>query len=271
MPALASKLNARSDDFKANAAAMRVLVDDLNAQAGAGRSRRRRGAARQAPGARQAAAARARRDAARPRHAVPRDRAARRAAHVHRQGGRRRRAGRRADRRHRPRLGRRLPDRLQRRHRQGRHLLPDDGQEAPARAGDRAAEPPAVHLPRRQRRRQPAEPGRRVSRPRALRPHLLQPGADERAGHPADRRRDGLVHGGRRLHAGDERRVDHRQEPGHDLPRRPAAGEGGDRRGGQRRRPGRRRRAHASLRRGRPPGPQRHARAGAGASRRWPT
>ena len=27
------------------------------------------------------------------------------------------------------------------------------------------------------------------------------------------------------------RRVDHRQEPGHDLPRRPAAGEGGDRRG----------------------------------------
>jgi 3-methylcrotonyl-CoA carboxylase beta subunit len=32
MPALASKLNARSDDFKANAAAMRVLVDDLNAK-----------------------------------------------------------------------------------------------------------------------------------------------------------------------------------------------------------------------------------------------
>ena len=32
------------------------------------------------------------------------------------------------------------------------------------------------------------------------------------------------------------RRVDHRQGPGHDLPRRPAAGEGGDRRGGDRRR-----------------------------------
>jgi 3-methylcrotonyl-CoA carboxylase beta subunit len=32
MPALASHLNARSDDFKANAAAMRVLVDDLNAK-----------------------------------------------------------------------------------------------------------------------------------------------------------------------------------------------------------------------------------------------
>ncbi|KQU74972.1 MULTISPECIES: carboxyl transferase domain-containing protein [unclassified Rhizobacter] len=32
MPALASKLSPRSEDFKANAAAMRVLVDDLNAK-----------------------------------------------------------------------------------------------------------------------------------------------------------------------------------------------------------------------------------------------
>ena len=32
MPALASKLNPRSEDFKANAAAMRALVDDLNAK-----------------------------------------------------------------------------------------------------------------------------------------------------------------------------------------------------------------------------------------------
>ncbi len=32
MPALASRLNARSEDFKANAAAMRALVDDLNAR-----------------------------------------------------------------------------------------------------------------------------------------------------------------------------------------------------------------------------------------------
>ena len=36
------------------------------------------------------------------------------------------------------------------------------------------------------------------------------------------------------------------QKPGHDLPRRPAAGEGGDRRGGQRRRARRRRRARAA-------------------------
>ena len=32
MPTLASKLNARSEEFKANAAAMRALVDDLNAK-----------------------------------------------------------------------------------------------------------------------------------------------------------------------------------------------------------------------------------------------
>ena len=32
MPTLASKLNPRSEDFKANAAAMRSLVDDLNAK-----------------------------------------------------------------------------------------------------------------------------------------------------------------------------------------------------------------------------------------------
>ena len=32
MPAIASKLNPRSEDFKANAAAMRALVDDLNAK-----------------------------------------------------------------------------------------------------------------------------------------------------------------------------------------------------------------------------------------------
>jgi 3-methylcrotonyl-CoA carboxylase beta subunit len=45
--------------------------------------------------------------------------------------------------------------------------------------------------------------GRGLSRPRAFRPHLLQPGADVGAGHPADRRRDGLVHRRRRLCAGD--------------------------------------------------------------------
>ena len=100
------------------------------------------------------------------------------------------------------RLGARVRDRVQRRHHQGRHLLPDDGEEAPARPGDRAREPAAVHLSGRLRRRQPAAAHRGVPRPRALRPHLLQPGDAVLARHPADRLRDGLVHGGRRLRAG---------------------------------------------------------------------
>ena len=74
--------------------------------------------------------------------------------------------------------------RRQRRHGEGRHLLSADGEEAPARAGHRAREPPALHLPRRFRRREPAEPGRGVSRPRSFRPHLLQPGDDVRRGIP---------------------------------------------------------------------------------------
>ena len=77
--------------------------------------------------------------------------------------------------------GPRVRDRRQRRHRQGRHLLPDDGQEAPARAGGRPAQPAAVHLPRGLRRRVPAAAGRRLPRPRALRPDLLQPGDDVRS------------------------------------------------------------------------------------------
>ena len=66
-------------------------------------------------------------------------------------------------------------------------------------------------------------------------------------GDPADRLRDGLVHGRRRLRAGDERRDGDRPRAGHDLPRRPAAGEGRDRRGGHRRGARRRRRARAHL------------------------
>ena len=57
------------------------------------------------------------------------------------------------DHRHRPRQRPRMRDRRQRRDGQGRHLLPDDGEEASARAGDRAREPPALHLPGRFRRR----------------------------------------------------------------------------------------------------------------------
>ena len=45
------------------------------------------------------------------------------------------------------------------------------------------AEPPAVRLPRRFRRRVPAAAGRGVPRQGALRPHLLQPGQPLGAGH----------------------------------------------------------------------------------------
>ena len=132
-----------------------------------------------------------------------------------------------------------MRDRRQRRHGQGRHLLPDDRQEAPPRAGDRAREPAAVPLPGRLGRRLPAAAGRGLPRPRALRPDLLQPGAAQLARHPADRAGDGLVHRRRRVRAGHVRRDGHRQGHRHDLPGRPAAGEGGHRRGGQRRGAGR--------------------------------
>ena len=92
-----------------------------------------------------------------------------------------------------------------------------------------AGEPPALRLPRRLRRCVPAAAGRGLPRPRALRPDLLQPGQPVRAPDPADRQRHGLVHGRRRLRAGHERRDRDRARPGHDLPRRPAAGEGRDR------------------------------------------
>ena len=81
------------------------------------------------------------------------------------------------------------------------------------------------------------------------------------AGHPADRRGDGLVHGGRRLHAGDVRRGGDRPQPGDDLPRRAAAGEGRHRRGRDGRGAGRRRPALAHVRRHRPPRRRRRARA----------
>ncbi len=139
--------------------------------------------------------------------------------------------------------------RRQRRDGEGRHLLPDHRQEAPARAADRAREPAALRVPRRFRRRVPAASGRGVSRSRALRPHLLQPGPDVGRAHSADCRRHGLVHGRRRLRAGDVGRDHHRQGHRHDFPWRPAARESRHRRGSDGRRARRRRRAHAPLRR----------------------
>ena len=72
------------------------------------------------------------------------------------------------------------------------------------------------------------------------------------AGPRPDRLRDGQLHRRRRLCAGDVRRERDRQEPGHDLPRRPAFGEGRDRGGDLGRGAWRRRPPRPQIRRGRP-------------------
>ena len=122
-----------------------------------------------------------------------------------------------------------------------------------------------MHLPGRFRRGVPAAAGRGLPRPRPLRAHLLQPGAHVGGGHPAARGGDGLVHCGRRLRPGDVRPEHHRAGHGHDLPRRAAAREGRDRRGGHGRGARRRRRARAHLGRRRRARELGRARAGAAA------
>ncbi len=205
MAQLPSTIDTGSAEFRANAERMRALVAELHEPPRRSGARRTAARARAPRRARQAAAARPRHEPARSRLAVPRTVAARRQRHV-----RRRHPRRRPHHRHRPRRGPRMRDRVQRLHHQGRHLLPDDGEEASARAGDRAREPAAVHLSGRFRRRQPAAPDRGVSRPRAFRPHLLQSGDAVGAAHSADRGGDGLVHRRRRLCAGDVGRDHHR-------------------------------------------------------------
>ncbi len=222
------------------------------------RRRRRRPLDRAPSRARQAAGPRTDRPAPRPGLRLPRAEPARRHRPLRRRGARA--PGIVTG--HRPDRGHDLRRRRQRRDRQGRHLLPDDRQEAPPRPGDRPREPAAVRLPRRLRRRVPAAPGRRLPGPRPLRADLLQPGPDVGRRHPAGRAGDGLVHGRRRVRPGDERRDRHRQGHGHDLPRRSAAGEGRDRRGRHARGAGRLRGPHPALRRRRPRGARRRARAG---------
>ena len=227
--------------------------------AGAHRARRcgRRRARDRAPSvARQAHGAGAHRPARRPRHGLPRAERARRLGHLRRPGaGGRHRDRDRGDR------GPLLRGRRERRHGQGRLVLPAHRQEAPARPGGRRAEPPAVRLPRRLGRRIPAPAGRRLPRPRALRAHLLQPGTPLGEEHRPGRRRDGLLHRRRRLRPGDERRDDHRRGNRHDLHRRPAAREGSHRRGRDGRGARRRGTPHAALRRRRPLRRLRRARA----------
>ena len=160
----------------------------------------------------------------------------------------RRRHARRGHRhRHRPRVRPRRHHHRQRRDGEGGHVLSGHREEASPRAADRAREPAAVSVSCRFRRRVPAAAGRCVSRSRTLRPHLLQSGAPVGRAHRAGRRGDGLVHRRRRVRAGDVGRDDHREGHGNHFSRRPAAREGGDRRGSDGAGSRRRGRAHAAL------------------------
>ena len=142
-PAMTRVAGARTSDptsregSRDNARAMHGLVDELNGEA---RHGSRRAVARRRPSA---TAARGKLTA---RERIERlvDPGAAflelsplaAVGHVRGRGaGRRHRHRHRAD----PRLA--VRDRRQRRHGEGRHLLPDDGEEAPARPGDRAGEP----------------------------------------------------------------------------------------------------------------------------------
>ena len=84
--------------------------------------------------------------------------------------------------------------------------LPGDGQGSTcARRRSPLGQPAALPLSCRLWRRDAAPTRTRSSRPRPLRPHLLQPGDDERGGHPAARRCPRVLDRRRRLRAGDER------------------------------------------------------------------
>ena len=146
-------------------------------------------------------------------------------------------------RRHRP--GRRPPlhDRRQRRHGEGRRLLPDDDQEGPPRPAIAAREPPAPGLPRRLRRASSCRCRTRSSptRTTSAGSSATTP-SSRRAGMPQIRRDHGQLRGRRGLPAGALRHG--ADDRGHrPVPRRPRAGEGGDRPGDRRR--GARRRADA--------------------------
>src|SRR5215212_1434824 len=108
-----------------------------------------------APGAGQAAGAREGRTPPRPRHGVPGALAPGGLRDVRWKG-----SGGRDNHGDRTRLGARGYGGRQRRDREGRHVLPDDGQKAPAGAGDSGAELSALHLPRRFGGRVPAVAGR---------------------------------------------------------------------------------------------------------------
>ncbi len=119
----------------------------------------------------------------------------------------------------------------QRRHRQGRHLLSDDGEEAPAGAGDRRARTscPAstwsIPAARSCRCRTRCFPTASISAASSTTRRSMSA-----AGIPQIAVVMGSCTAGGAYVPAMSRRDDHRRRAGHDLPRRPAAGEGRDRR-----------------------------------------
>ena len=207
-----------------------------------GRWRQVRGAA---PDPGQAPGPRAHRPAARPRLAVPRALAARRLGH-------RRPARRRPRRRHRPGRGHRVPDLGQRPDRARRHVVADH--RSPSRCGPTRS-PLRNRLPRDQPhrvgRRRPPQAGARSSCPAA--PTFKNLTRLSAAGIPTITVVFGSSTAGGAYVPGHERLHDLRQGPGQGVPRRPAAGEDGHRRGRRRGGAGRRRDARPHLGSRRPP------------------
>ena len=261
MARLRTHVDPSSETWRANDAAMRALVAELRAKTAALTERGAAGDERSIARHRERGKlpVRERIDrlldpgspflelcAARGERHVRRRRARRRHRHGHRQGQRHR-----------------VRHRRQRRDGQGRHVLPDDRQEAPPRPGDRArrtacrASTWSTRAARSCRSRTRSSPTATTSAASSTTRRSMSA-----RGHPAGRARDGLVHGRRRVRAGDERRDGHRPRHRHDLPGRPAAGEGRDRRGRHRRGAGRGQRPRAHQRRRRPRGARRRARAG---------
>ena len=127
-----------------------------------------------------------------------------------------------------------------------RHQQPLHAAQEPARPGDRDGKPAAGDRLRRVRRRRPAAPEGDL---RARRRQLPQPDPQVGGGHPDDRARDRQLDRRRRLPAGHVRLHGDGARAGPRLPRRPAAGQDGDRRGGRGGGARRRRDALADLRR----------------------
>ena len=200
---------------------MLAKIADLDAQHAVARGRWRRTLRQPAPRPRQADAARAHRAADRPRQRVPGTVPARRLGlglHRRRERGHRHRRDR----------GRRVHDHRQRPLGEGRRLEPVDRQEDLPGLPDRRGEPATDRRARRVRRRRPADaegdlhPGRQA----VPRHHPI-----ERREGPHDRAGLRQLDGRRRLRAGHERLHRDGQGTGEGVPRRPAPGEDGHRRG----------------------------------------